>query len=442
MTGIVKRLDESVVPKEVAALQKYLTKRVVGQARAIKQFVRVHETWLAGMNPKNRPLGVFLFVGPTGSGKTHAAEAFAEHFWGTPDALIKINCGEFQAGHETAKLTGAPPGYVGYGEANAQITKERLEKYWVRDFPKFSMILFDEIEKAHRDFHQILLGINDRGQMRTGKGTEVDLRNTIIVMTSNLGVREVGKHLTNSSYGFNEKPKQNDNLEDEIYKSTRDAVKKFFAPEFFNRIDRIVCFGSLNDAMLREILDLELQLIQDRIILANHFASIDVSSRAKDFLIKEGTSKEYGARELRRAIERFLVPRITRGLATKQIGNGDCVLIDVENNKFTVDIQKGAMVVPPQKVIPPAHVTSQVPTERGSKPLRVEPTNSNFDYPFESLAHPGYCGRCGFPWGGKHEKHECVETDPDSEKKDKFLGEIAKLRAKFLKDQEDKRKKK
>jgi ATP-dependent Clp protease ATP-binding subunit ClpA len=400
---VSKKLDESVIPPEVKKLEEALLARVAGQDRAVKQFVRVHEIFLSGMQPADRPLQVLLFVGPTGSGKTHVAEVFSELQNVT---LIKIDCGEFQHSHEVSKLLGAPPGYVGQ-EVQPKITKNLIESKWKGDAPKYTVILFDEIEKAHNALHQILLGMSDRGAITTGKNETIDLKNCIIVMTSNLGSGEVKKLLkTHGGFGFSSGNQSADEaLDEDIYRASKQAVTKFFSPEFFNRIDRMIVFRSLNEETLRQILDIELKRVQDRVLMANKFVGVEVSARGKEFLVKEGTSKEFGARELRRTIERFLISKLTRAFATNQAINGDIILADkeIESDGLVLEILKEAIVMPKKE----DHI--DLITVQPKK-VFVEPENPKSRTSYEGIRNPGYCARCGFRW---YEKHVCFDLLDD-----------------------------
>jgi ATP-dependent Clp protease ATP-binding subunit ClpB len=415
---VTKRLDESIVPSEIQELQQLMTDKVAGQGRAVNQFVRVHETVLAGMTPEKRPLGVFLFVGPTGSGKTHVAETFAEI---QDVTLIKVDCAEFQHSHETAKLIGAPPGYVG-GETQPIINKDAIEAKWAKSKNKYTIVLFDEIEKGNAALHQILLGIMDRAVMKTGKNVEVDLSRCIIVLTSNLGSGEVKKLLrTSGGYGFGVRDKEVTDggelaLDDEIYRASKDAVKKFFSPEFFNRIDRMVVFRALSEDTLRKILNIELERIQDRLLKANKFVFVEVSNRGKDFLIQEGTSKELGARELRRTIERRLVSKLVRAFATLQAESGDMIVADKETDidGLTLDIAKGVMEIPQPAAAEPT-TTAVV-----KKPKRayIEPEDKNLPKPAPGSVDPEYCARCGFRWYPAHLCFDLLDGPLDTYRRD------------------------
>jgi len=401
---VTKKLDESIVPAEIQELEKSMKAKVAGQDRAIAQFVRVHESVLAGLTPADRPLGVFLFVGPTGSGKTHVAEVFSELMDIT---LIKIDCAEFQHSHEIAKLLGAPPGYVG-GEIQPKICKETVEAKWKDSKNKYTVILFDEIEKAHNALHQVLLGIMDRATLTSGKNQTIDLKQCIVVMTSNLGSGEVKKLLrTSGGYGFIKKsddvtPAGNASLDEDIYRASKDAVLKFFSPEFFNRVDRMVVFRALTDETLRRILDIELARVQDRILKAKKFVAVEVSERGKDFLIKEGTSKEFGARELRRTIERFLVSKLTRAFATNQAKDGDMILADKESTSegLTLDITKDVMDLP---ILEKNENTSICKQPKRACILPESPTLRD---PMRGIVDPNYCARCGYRW---YDAHKCFD---------------------------------
>ncbi len=381
------KFDESRIPFQVQNLEKYMRSKIEGQDRAIKQFLRAYETFLTNMQRPDAPIGVLLFLGPTGVGKTRMVEVFAEYLWGNADALIKIDCSEFQHSHEIAKLIGAPPGYVGHTDTKPMLTKERIEKYW-NNGPKFTPVLFDEIEKAHDNLHRILLGINGAGRVTTGKNETIDMRPTLIVMTSNLGSRSIIGKLAGKTFGFRHEEKSYSDIDDEIYKDCKDAVKAFFPSEFYNRIDRIVAFRPLTEDNFRNILAIELSNIQDRIIKAKKYIILDVSSRAKNFLLKEGVSREYGARELRRTIERFLVGKLTRAFSTFQAVDGDLILADAESgDDIDLTITKNVVDLP----------YASVDLTTGETWIRPEATG-----PFESMYKPGRCGRCAQPWVVDH----------------------------------------
>lgn len=396
------KLDESKVPPEVEKLEKHLRSKIIGQDRAIKQFVQAYETYLTGMQRPDGPGVVLLFLGPTGVGKTRIMEVFSEFLWGTIDALIKIDCGEFQHSHEISKLIGAPPGYTGHGHkdgegTDAVFTKARMEKYW-NVGPKFTPVLFDEIEKGHNSLHQLLLGINGAGRLRTNKNEVLDFRSAFIVMTSNLGSRSIASKIKGSTYGFSYGDSTEAKNDQEVYKVCKDAVKSFFSFEFVNRIDRMVAFRPLTKEDFEKILEIELGFVQDRIIKARKYIILQITNAGKSLLLKEGVSQEFGARELRRSIERFLVSKLTRAFSTKQAVDGDLLLADSENEKtIDITIMKGVVDLPTPAPAPPIETW-----------LRPDATA-----PFNSVYKPGKCGRCGQEWSISH---NC----PDLERKERM----------------------
>jgi len=392
-----KRYDESIVHPEIKRLEEELKKYVIDQDRAVKQFVRIHESYLADLGRPGRPMQNLLFVGPTGSGKTLVVEKFCEI---TNVSLIKVDCAEFQHDHETAKLIGAPPGYVG-GEVKPKINKEAIEAKWKEpNAPQYSVVLFDEIEKANVSFHQMLLGILDKGTLTSGKNVQIDMTKCVVVMTSNLGSREVKKILKNSGLGFILNQSKGDS-DESIYRHSKAVVEAFFSPEFFNRLDRMVVFRPLSPEAIRKIVDVELKYVQDRLLQANKFIGLQTSENAKAFLIKEGTSPEYGARELKRAIERFLESKLRRGIASNQMETKDIIEIDHEElaDDLSLTILKGALILPKAKPAEPVEVNQP-------RAAKVEPEDPNARHPFPSIKYQDYCGRCGFRW---YDKHLCFD---------------------------------
>ena len=308
-----------------------LRARVVGQDRAVRAITSLYQVFQAGMTSPDRPLGSMLFLGPTGSGKTHVVEAAAEILFGDRNAVIKIDCAEFQHSHEIAKLIGSPPGYLGHRETAPLLTQENLEKYRT-DRDPFSLVLFDEIEKASDSLWQLLLGVLDKGTLTLGDNRRVDFSQTMIFMTSNLGAKEMSELIT-GSIGFAPAKAEElaaDDLDQRIYRTASEAAKRKFSPEFMNRIDKIVVFRSLKHPELCKILDLELTGVQRRIDEGSgeHF-TISVTEAAREFLLSEGIEYRYGARHLKRAIERFLVSPIANLSATGQVKMGSVVVVDI-----------------------------------------------------------------------------------------------------------------
>lgn len=311
--------------------EQELSNRIIGQEQAVQRLGGLYQIFLAGMNPTNRPIGTMLFLGPTGSGKTRVVEAAAEVLFGHPNAIIKIDCAEFQHSHEIAKLIGSPPGYLGHRETSPLLTQENLDRYQTED-TKISLVLFDEIEKASDSLWQLLLGILDKATLTLGDNRRVDFSQTIVVMTSNLGAREMSELVT-GGIGFApaQSASNGANVDDKICRTGVDAARRNFSPEFMNRIDTVVAFRSLSEDNLRQILDLELQSLQHRIMVSAGAKFIFECSRAaKDMILKDGLDFRYGARHLKRAIERLLVQPLANLVATVQVGLGDLIQVEVD----------------------------------------------------------------------------------------------------------------
>ncbi|HYY42436.1 MAG TPA: AAA family ATPase, partial [Pyrinomonadaceae bacterium] len=251
-------LDPDQKSPRAQEFEEKLAARIVGQERAVRRMSGLYQIFLAGMNPPNRPVGTMLFLGPTGSGKTRVVEAAAEVLFGDPNAVIKIDCAEFQHSHEIAKLIGSPPGYLGHRETSPMLTQENLDRYH-NDDTKLSLVLFDEIEKASDSLWQLLLGILDKATLTLGDNRRVDFSKTMVVLTSNLGAREMSE-LISGGIGFapakGAKNPNDTEVDQKIYRTAVEAARRKFSPEFMNRIDKVVVFRSLKEHHLRQILDL------------------------------------------------------------------------------------------------------------------------------------------------------------------------------------------
>jgi ATP-dependent Clp protease ATP-binding subunit ClpB len=331
----VTALDATRAGTEAEDLAKKLRSRVVGQDEAIQHIVRTYQTYLAGLSPAGRPIGNFLFLGPTGSGKTRLVEATAECLLGDRRAVIKIDCAEFQHSHEIAKLIGSPPGYLGHRETHPALSQEALNRYHTESV-KLSVVLFDEIEKASDALWNLLLGILDKATLTLGDNRRVDFSQAIIFMTSNLGAAEMNAMLRPKlGFASMETARQHaigaidPKLSDKMSHAGLEAARRKFAPEFMNRIDKTVIFQPLGAGELRRILQIELDEVQDRIekTCAGKRFLINVSDGARDFLLMEGTDVRYGARPLKRAIERLLVQPLSNLIVTGQIRQSDCIRV-------------------------------------------------------------------------------------------------------------------
>jgi len=338
-------LDPDQKSPRAQDFEERLSSRIVGQERAVRRMSGLYQIFLAGMNPPNRPIGTMLFLGPTGSGKTRVIEAAAEVLYGDPNAIVKIDCAEFQHSHEIAKLIGSPPGYLGHRETSPMLTQENLDRMHTDDM-KVSLVLFDEIEKASDSLWQLLLGILDKATLTLGDNRRVDFSKAMIIMTSNLGAREMSE-LISGGIGFapgkGSKSPNDTEVDQKIYRTAVEAARRKFSPEFMNRIDKVVVFRSLKEHHLRQILDLELQAVQDRIMQSAGTKFVfQCSDTAKDMLMKEGIDYKYGARHLKRAVERFLVYPLSNLVATGQIGLGDLVHIDVDDSRNRLVFSKSS----------------------------------------------------------------------------------------------------
>jgi len=343
-------LDPERKSPRAAEFEDKLSAQIVGQERAVRRMSGLFQIYLAGMNNPTRPIGTMLFLGPTGSGKTRVVEAASQVLLNDPHAVVKIDCAEFQHSHEIAKLIGSPPGYLGHRETSPMLTQENLDKAHTDD-TKLTFVLFDEIEKASDSLWQLLLGILDKATLTLGDNRRVDFSRTIVIMTSNLGAREMSEMIS-GGIGFapnkTDKTKQDDEIDTKIYRTALEAAKRKFSPEFMNRIDKVVVFRSLKEHHLRQILDIELRAVQDRITeSAGTKFVFECADPAKEFLLNEGIDLKYGARHLKRAIERFLVYPLSNLVATDQVQSGDLVIVDYDADRDTLTFTKqaGKMII-------------------------------------------------------------------------------------------------
>ena len=346
-TNLATILDPTRRSNDAREFDSSLRRKIVGQDQAVEKVAEIYQMFLAGLNAPNRPVGNLLFLGPTGSGKTRVVEAMAEALFGDARACIKIDCAEFQHSHEIAKLIGSPPGYLGHRETHPLLTQEALNQ-WHTEKLKLSILLFDEIEKASDSLWQLLLGILDKATLTLGDNRRVDLSNCIIIMTSNLGASEMSG-LVGGGFGFAPKTVQVDSsLDDKINRTAVEAARRKFTPEFMNRIDKVVVFKTLRPEHLEQILEIELGMVQQRVLMAAgaHQFVFNCTPKVKNYLLSEGTDPKYGARHLKRAIERHIVFPLANLVATGQVKLGDFVRIDLlgESKLTFVKEAEGAMV--------------------------------------------------------------------------------------------------
>jgi ATP-dependent Clp protease ATP-binding subunit ClpB len=329
-------LDTEKRSSTACQFERALREKVVGQEQAVQALVDLYQMFCAGLQSPSRPIGNLLFLGPTGSGKTRIVEAAAEILFGDSRAVIKVDCAEFQHSHEISKLIGSPPGYLGHRETHPLITQEALAASH-RDHLKLSFLLFDEIEKASDALWQLLLGMLDKATLTLGDNRRVDLSQTIIFLTSNLGSGQIAD-LVQGGMGFvqpNDKPTTG--LHEKVERTALEAARRKFSPEFMNRLDKVVVFHSLKSTELDEVLEIELSNVQKRVLdAATRPFLFRITEEGRTFLLREGTDQRYGARHLKRAIERHVVYPIARLLATAQVHEGDVLVIDRHPNDKTL----------------------------------------------------------------------------------------------------------
>jgi ATP-dependent Clp protease ATP-binding subunit ClpA len=347
-------LDPTKTGREAESLEGSLHKLIVGQDDAIQQIVNIYQMHLTGMSAPGRPIGNFLFLGPTGSGKTRIVEATAECLMKNPRAVIKIDCGEFQHSHEIAKLIGSPPGYLGHRETHPLLSQEVLNQHHT-DQIKLSFVLFDEIEKASDALWNLLLGILDKATLTLGDNRKVDFSRAMIFMTSNLGAAEMSA-LMNPKVGFGaaEAARKtaagefDEKMNGKLKNSSVEAARRKFTPEFINRLDKIVTFRPLGTEELRRILDIELNLVQQRVFSTNPERAFifKITEAGKGHLLEEGTDLKYGARHLKRAIERLVVQPMSNLIATDQVRGGDWVKVDFDSDQRCMTFTREAEGLP------------------------------------------------------------------------------------------------
>jgi ATP-dependent Clp protease ATP-binding subunit ClpA len=313
-------------------------------------------------------VGNFLFLGPTGTGKTRLVEAMAESLTGNPRAVIKIDCAEFQHSHEIAKLVGSPPGYLGHRETHPVLSQEALDKYQTPEL-KLSFVLFDEIEKASDALWNLLLGILDKATLTLGDNRQVDFSHAVIFLTSNLGAREMMATL-NPRLGFTPHQADSEALAGQVERAGIEAARRKFTPEFLNRIDKVVVFRPLGEPELQGILDIELAALrrrfQDNTAVAR--VTFTVTQAARGYLLEEGTDTRYGARHLKRSLERNLVTPVSNLLASGQVRTGDLIRVDYDPScgrllfYRSADSGEAARPDPPAETAEPAVARAETAT--------------------------------------------------------------------------------
>jgi len=348
--------DDGVeLPGNGGTLVELLTRKIVGQPAALQYIAPYVQMYQAGLAPPDRPAGIFLLLGPTGTGKTRTVEALAEVLHGSSKAVLKVDCGEFQSDHEVAKLIGAPPGYLGHRETKPMLTQERLSAVTSSECD-LSLVLFDEVEKAAPSLTLLLLGILDKGTLNLGDNTVVNFERSLIFLTSNLGAREMSREVR-SDIGFQPADQRTrEQIAGRLKTIGLGAVRKRFSPEFVNRIDVVVTYQPLDADAIARILDHHIDELQRHVHtrLGDRSFEIEVSQAARDLLLSRGVSSEYGARELKRTIHRLLTQPLAALVAAAQITPGTRVMVDAaEGDTLSltpVDIPASTM--PPPRTEP------------------------------------------------------------------------------------------
>lgn len=328
MTGIPTKRIAQKESNKLLGMAEELSGKVIGQHEAIKKLTKAIQRTRVGLKDPKRPIGSFIFLGPTGVGKTELAKILAQYLFDKDDALVRIDMSEYMEKFSVSRLVGAPPGYVGYEEGGQLTEKVRRKPY--------SVVLLDEIEKAHPDVFNILLQVLDDGILTDGLGRRVDFRNTIIIMTSNIGVRDLKDF--GAGIGFASRTRQN---EDEMMKSTiQTALKRAFSPEFLNRIDDVIIFNSLQREHIHKIIDITLSKVFARIHALGY--QVELTEKAKDFLSEKGYDPQFGARPLNRAIQKYLEDSVAEEILKGEIEEGSIILADYDGkaDQLTIKIKK------------------------------------------------------------------------------------------------------
>ena len=326
ITGVPVQKMAQVEGVRMKGMRAELKSKIIAQDTAVDKLVRAIQRSRVGLKNPARPIGTFMFLGPTGVGKTYLAKLLAEYMFGSSDALIRIDMSEYMEKFTVSRLVGAPPGYVGYEEGGLLTEKVRRKPY--------SIVLLDEIEKAHSDVFNILLQVMDDGRLTDSYGRTVDFRNTVIIMTSNVGSRQLkdfGNEIGFSTSSASDSKKMSQGL-------IQKALNKQFSPEFINRIDEIITFDQLDFDSIKTIFGLELQGLRGRIESLGY--KFELEDDAVDFIARKGYDKQYGARPLRRAIQTYIEDPVSEMIVEELISEGDTILLHLDGNNVKVKIKK------------------------------------------------------------------------------------------------------
>lgn len=324
----MRTINTALRGEQVRLLLKKFEHLIVGQNEAIDKVTNLLERYLGGLGDPKRPIGSAIFLGPTGVGKTSVVEAMCEGLYGKSDHMVKIDCAEFQHSHEVAKLIGSPPGYLGHRETPARLKQATITDLYTPDVP-FAVVLFDEIEKAADEIWELLLGVLDRGTLTLGDNTKTDFTKTIVIMTSNVGAREITE---DGQLGFGN-PNATEFTSKIIEDKSLSAARAKFTPEFLNRLDEIVVFNTLDKSAIEKIMHMECNKIK-KSLSAKAGTKLEVSPAAFKELLVRGFDKKYNARGIRRTLEKEIMTPLARAISSFEVTWGDFIVMDYRNAKF------------------------------------------------------------------------------------------------------------
>jgi ATP-dependent Clp protease ATP-binding subunit ClpC len=326
MSGIPVNRIAQTESNKLAELPKLIKSNVIGQDEAVAKVAKAIQRNRAGLKDPNKPIGSFIFLGQTGVGKTQLAKVLAKELFDSEDALIRIDMSEYMEKFAISRLVGAPPGYVGYEEGGQLTEKVRRKPY--------SVILLDEVEKAHPDVFNMMLQVLDDGFLTDSLGRKIDFRNTIIIMTSNIGARQLKDFGQGVGFGTAAKKSQADSHQKSVIEN---ALKKAFAPEFLNRIDDVVVFNTLEREDIHKIIDIELEKLFSRVKDIGY--DLNLTEKAKDYIAEKGFDKQYGARPLKRAIQKYIEDALAEEIVNSKLEEGDSIFMDLDKKKDTLTIK-------------------------------------------------------------------------------------------------------
>jgi ATP-dependent Clp protease ATP-binding subunit ClpA/ActR/RegA family two-component response regulator len=341
---------EAARPVSASELAAYFSQKIIGQPKAAERIIPFIQTFQAGLTPANRPVGVFLLLGPTGTGKTRTVEVLAEALHGSAQKYLRIDCGEYQLDHEVAKLIGAPPGYHGHRETVPVLSKQKLADA-ITPHCDIALVLIDEIEKAAPALARLLLGMLDTARLTLGDNSVVNFDNALIFMTSNLGAREMMREMT-PTFGFgtaSRTPGEVAEIAGKLEAIALAAVRKMFSPEFVNRIDAVITYQPLSSESISRVLDNQIEELQHHVNsrLGARCFSIELTDAAREFLLSRGVSAEYGARELKRTVYRHLTQPLATMVAENQVPSGSSVIVhaNADNEVLKFQVRAGDSTV-------------------------------------------------------------------------------------------------